>query len=129
MTALAGKRVLVIEDEAIIAAMVEDMLTELGATVVGPAATIAHGLKLATSEAIDGAVLDVNVRSERIDPIADVLRARDIPFVYATGYGGAVAASAGGAPVLEKPYTLEKFAKAVTAAMSKTSGGAASSAG
>ena len=119
MTPLAGKRVLVIEDEAIIAVMVEDMLTELGATVVGPAATIAQGLKLAASEAIDGAVLDVNVRSERIDPIADVLQARGIPFVYATGYGGAASAGANRAPVIEKPYTSEKLAKAVTAAISR----------
>ena len=128
MTLLAGKRVLVIEDEAIIAAMVEDMLTELGATVVEPAATVAHGLKLAKSEAIDGAVLDVNVRSERIDPIADVLRSRDIPFIYATGYGGTVAAGAG-APVLEKPYTLEKLAGAVAAALSRSDPSFGASAG
>jgi CheY-like chemotaxis protein len=114
MKPLAGKRVLVVEDEAIIAAMVEDMLTELGAVVVGPAATIAQGLTLARSEAIDGAVLDVNLRSERIDPIAEALRVRGIPFIYATGYGDAVAASAGGVPVIEKPYTMEKLAKAVT---------------
>jgi len=124
MTALAGKRVLVIEDEAIIAAMVEDMLTELGAIVVGPAGTIAHGLELALSEAIDGAVLDVNVRSERIDPVADVLRSRDIPFVYATGYGGTAAMIADGAPVIEKPYTLEKLARTMAAAMSRPDGGA-----
>ena len=129
MTPLAGKRLLVIEDEAIIAAMVEDMLTELGATVVGPAATIAHGLKLAKSEAIDGAVLDVNIRSERVDPIADLLRSRDIPFVYATGYGDAVAATGQGAPVLEKPYTLDKLARAVGAALSRSDPSFGASAG
>ena len=113
MMPLAGKRVLVIEDEAIIAAMVEDMLNELGAIVVGPAATIAQGLTLAQSEAIDGAVLDVNLRSERIDPVAAALRARGIPFIYATGYGDTVAAAPGCVTVIEKPYTMESLAKAV----------------
>ena len=56
----------------------------------------------------------MNVRSERIDPIADVLRARDIPFIYATGYGQAVAAAAPGVAVIEKPYTMEKLAQALT---------------
>src|SRR5574337_173081 len=124
MTALLSKRVLVIEDEAIIAAMVEEMLTELGAIVIGPAATIAHGLELAMREAIDGALLDVNVRSERIDPVADVLRSRDIPYVYATGYGGTAAMIANGAPVIEKPYTLERLAHTMLAAMSRPGGGA-----
>ncbi len=71
MSLVAGKRILVVEDEGLVSAMVEDMLTELGATVVGTAATIAKGLHLARTTAdIDAAVLDVNVRAERIDPVA-----------------------------------------------------------
>lgn len=114
MMRLTGKRVLVIEDEALIADMVEDMLTELGAIVVGPAGTVAKGLSLAENETIDAAVLDVNLRSERIDPIADKLRTRNIPFVFATGYGASLAAHAAGVPIIEKPYTAENLAKALS---------------
>ena len=110
MSALAGKRIFLVEDEAIVALMVEDMLTELDATVVGPALTITTGLSLAKSEEIDAAVLDVNVRGERIDPVAEVLRARKVPIVFATGYGDGAAEIAREAPVLDKPYTREKLA-------------------
>ena len=121
MTEIAGKRILVIEDEAVIAAMVEDMLTELGAVVVGPAGTLALGLELAEREEIDAAVLDVNLRSERVDPIADMLRARSIPVVFATGYGAAPAVGAGASPVLEKPYTMEKLASTLAGALTSAS--------
>ena len=87
MSALAGKRVLVVEDEAIIAGMIEDMLTELGAIVVGPAGTLAKAVELAEREPIDAAMLDVNIRSERIDPVVETLRGRGVPFVLATGTG------------------------------------------
>lgn len=119
MKPLTGKRVLVVEDEAIIAAMVEDMLTELGATVVGPASSIKKALVLANTDGIDAAVLDVNIRSERIDPVADALRARQVPVVFATGYG----ASANGStscPIIEKPYTLEKLESALLLALLTT---------
>jgi len=87
MSFLDGKRILVVEDEALIAAMVEDMLMELGATVVGPASSIAQALVLVNSDDFDAAVLDVNIRSEQVDPIADILMARNVPIVFATGYG------------------------------------------
>ena len=114
MTSLAGIRVLVIEDEALIAALVEDMLTELGATVIGPAATVAKGLALAESETIDAAVLDVNLRSETIEPIVDKLSALQVPFVFATGYGETGLSKAAGAPVIEKPYSREALAAALS---------------
>ena len=117
MKRLSGTRVLLIEDEAIIASMVEDMLVELGATVVGPASSITKGLVLANSEGIDAAVLDVNIRSERVDPIADLLRARHVPIVFATGYGTSAVGKGGNHPVIEKPYTLEKLAGALMTAL------------
>ena len=112
MSALAGKRILVIEDEAIIAGMIEDMLTELGAVVVGPAGTLAKGIELAKRETIDAAMLDVNIRSERIDPVVDALRGRGVPFVLATGYGAA-ATGLGGALVVEKPFTRDRLESAL----------------
>jgi CheY-like chemotaxis protein len=114
---LKGKRILVVEDEALIAVMVEDMLTDMGSVVVGPAATIEQALALARSEEIDGAVLDVNVRGERIDPVADALSARGVPMLFATGYGEVRLASGAAATVIDKPYTQEKLARGLAAAM------------
>lgn len=114
---LKGKRILVVEDEALIAVMVEDMLTEMGSMVVGPAATIEQALALARAENLDGAVLDVNVRGERIDPVADALAARGVPVLFATGYGEVRLASGAAATVIDKPYTQEKLARGLAAAM------------
>jgi CheY-like chemotaxis protein len=114
---LKGKRILVVEDEALIAVMVEDMLTDMGSVVVGPAATIEQALALARKEELDGAVLDVNVRGERIDPVADALSARGVPVLFATGYGEVRLASGATATVIDKPYTQEKLARGLAAAM------------
>lgn len=114
---LKGKRILVVEDEALIAVMVEDMLTEMGCSVVGPAATIEQALTLARAADVDGAVLDVNVRGERIDPVADELAARGVPMLFATGYGEVRLASGAAATVIDKPYTQEKLARGLAAAM------------
>lgn len=114
---LKGKRILVVEDEALIAVMVEDMLSEMGSAVVGPAATIEQAMALAHAEALDGAVLDVNVRGERIDPVAEALAARGVPMLFATGYGEVRLASGAPAIVIDKPYTQEKLARGLAAAM------------
>lgn len=114
MSTLVGKRILVVEDEALVAAMVEDMLAEVGATVVGPAMSIAEGLALAVQEGIDAAVLDVNVRGEPIDAVADLLRTRGIPIVFATGYGEGTATVTRDDPVLDKPYGQDALTRAVT---------------
>ena len=74
---LAGKRILVVEDEALIAEMVADMLLDLGASVIGPAFSLKKAMELATVEEMDGAVLDVNIRSERVDSVADGLAKAD----------------------------------------------------
>lgn len=105
----AGKRILVVEDEALVLMMLEDMLAELGVSIVGPAMTIPDALKLAEKATLDAAVLDVNVRDERIDPVAELLRARGIPFVFATGYGQGIARTAQGAPIVDKPYTKDRL--------------------
>jgi CheY-like chemotaxis protein len=117
MSALAGKRILLVEDEFIVAAMAEDMLSELGATVIGPANTIAKALDLAKRCAIDAAVLDVNMNGDRIDPVAEVLRARRIPMVFATGYGAGAFEPGHEASVLDKPYGQEQLADALARAL------------
>jgi len=116
---LKGKRILVVEDEALIAVMVEDMLSDMGCSVVGPAATIEQALALARAEEVDGAVLDVNVRGERIDPVADALAARGVPMLFATGYGEVRLASGAQATVIDKPYTQEKLARGLATAMAE----------
>ncbi len=114
---LKGKRILVVEDEALIAVMVEDMLTEMGSVVIGPAGTIEAALAFARSEEIDAAVLDVNVRGERIDPVADALMSRGVPVLFATGYGEVRLASGAATTVIDKPYTQEKLARGLAAAL------------
>lgn len=111
LSGLAGRRILLVEDEFIVAAMLDDVLTGLGAVVVGPAYRLGDGLRLAQEEAIDVAILDVNIEGERSDVIADALAARNIPFVLATGYGDGEARQ--GAKVLTKPYTPKMLAAAL----------------
>ena len=120
MAWLKGKRILVVEDEALIAVMVEDMLMEMGSEIVGPAATIEEALRLARSETLDGAVLDVNVRGERIDPVAEMLMARGVPTLFATGYGEVRLQGNAAPTVIDKPYTQDKLARGLAAAMAAT---------
>jgi len=82
----SGRRVFVVEDEMIVAWLLEDMLVELGCMVIGPAASVKEAFAMIDAEAIDAAVLDVNLNGEMSYPIADALAARDVPFVFVTGY-------------------------------------------
>lgn len=86
--ALAGRRVLVAEDEYVIARDVAEALAAAGAEVLGPVPSVAAALRLAASEAgrIDAALLDVSLRGEAVWPVADALLARGVPVVLATGY-------------------------------------------
>jgi CheY-like chemotaxis protein len=111
---LAGKRVLLVEDEGLIASMVADMLEDLGAEVVGPAASIAEGVALAETSGLSAAVLDINIRGDSIDPVAERLTARGIPFLFATGYGTQPSAWPH-VPVIDKPYSIEKLAAVLLA--------------
>lgn len=114
MMDLRDKRILLVEDEALIAAMVSEMLSDLGATVVGPAGSVQNALALAQSANFDAALLDVNLRGERVDPVADVLIERSIPVLFASGYG---AAASHGRAVIDKPYTQDTLAQGLLAVM------------
>jgi CheY-like chemotaxis protein len=83
-----GKRVLIVEDEYFLAQDIANHFDGLGAEVLGPAGTVADALRLLKSSGLDGAVLDINLHGERVYPVADVLRQRRVPFVFASGYGG-----------------------------------------
>lgn len=116
MTArLQGARVLVVEDEALVALFVEDILVEHGAVVVGPATTIEQALSLISSESIDVGFLDVNLNGQRSQPIARQLRDRGVPFMFATGYGDADMEGLGDVSVISKPYRADQVVAALTA--------------
>src|SRR4028118_1708306 len=80
-------RVLVVEDEAMIAMLVEDMVLDFGSEVVGPVANLNDAISLARSAELDAAILDINVGGSVIFPVADILNERGIPLIFATGYG------------------------------------------
>ena len=102
---LAGLRVLVVEDEMMVSMLIEDMLTDLGCTVVGPASRLDEAIELAKTHDLDCAVLDVNLGGQPIFPLADLLRERGRPFAFATGYGDAGLRDIDkGTPVLQKPF-------------------------
>jgi CheY-like chemotaxis protein len=84
---LQGKRILVVEDEMLVALLIEDLLIDLGCIVLGPFDTVATALRAALMEGFDLALLDVNVAGEKVFPVADALAARHIPFLFLSGYG------------------------------------------
>lgn len=113
MSCFTGRRVLVVEDEALIASMIVDWLDEMGCEALGPVARLSDGFALAQAERLDAAVLDVNVNSERVYPLAHFLRCRSVRLIFATGYGDSIAEPALNAPVLEKPFTSDQLARAL----------------
>jgi CheY-like chemotaxis protein len=117
--ALKGRRVLVVEDEMMIAMLVEDMLADLGCSVVGPAHGLAAAMDLANGAGeLDVALLDVNLAGQAVFPVADALRARGVPIIFCTGYGDAGLREADrGAPVLQKPYRARDLADTLNAAL------------
>lgn len=113
-SALDGLCLLVVEDETMVAMMLEDLLTDIGCIIAGVAGTLSRGLELATDPglAFDGAILDVNLGGEKVYPIAEALASRGIPFVFATGYGvGGIAEPYSHSPALAKPYNPDALAK------------------
>jgi len=116
---LVGRRVLVVEDEMMIAMLVEDMLAELGCAVVGPAHALDDALELARTEhGLDVAVLDVNLGGQPVFAVADALREKGVPAIFSTGYGDAGLREIDrGSQVLQKPFRAGDLAKALNAAL------------
>lgn len=110
--ALASRRILLAEDDYFVMEDLRFGLRRLGATVVGPAPSVADALALVAGGGIDAAVLDVNLRGEHVYPVADALAARGIPFLFATGYSDdMIDARYGRAPVCEKPVRLRDLGR------------------
>ena len=116
---LVGRRILVVEDEMMIAMLVEDMLAELGCSVVGPAHALDVALNLArTEQGLDAALLDVNLGGQPVFAVADALREKGVPAIFSTGYGDAGLRDVDrGSQVLQKPFRAGDLAKALNAAL------------
>jgi CheY-like chemotaxis protein len=113
-------RILIVEDEMMIALLIEDVLEELGYEMVGPVSKLEAAVKLARDETFDAAILDVNIRGGDTYPVATILRERGIPFVMASGYGGwALPDAFKGQPLLQKPFTAADVKKVIGAMLSE----------
>jgi CheY-like chemotaxis protein len=115
--ALAGLRVLVVEDEILVAMAIEDMLNDFGCDTVGQASNITEALSTIRQIAqIDVAVLDVNLAGEKIYPVSDALYARGVPFVFSTGFGPAdLMHRYPACRLVNKPYRPDALAQALVA--------------
>jgi PAS domain S-box-containing protein len=99
-----GNRILLVEDEILVAMMMKDILSELGFVVIGPFSRLTEAMVAAVHDEIDAGIIDVNLGGEFVYPVADVLAARDIPFVFVTGYGvESIDGRFGYVPIIKKP--------------------------
>ncbi len=116
---LTGRRVLIVEDESLVAMLLETILEDMGCIPVGPAANIDDGLAMvADGEHLDAALLDVNVAGRQVFPVAEALKARGVPFVFSTGYGeGGLPDEWRGQATIQKPFTEAAVRDALFKAM------------
>jgi CheY-like chemotaxis protein len=107
---LAGTRVLVAEDELLVAMLIEDLLEDNGCHVIGPFGSLGDALAAADAATVDVAVLDVNLRGDKIYPVAERLASRGIPFFLLTGYGqDAIPAGHPDWQACAKPFKTEEL--------------------
>jgi DNA-binding response OmpR family regulator len=112
VTAEAAPRILVAEDEFLLAMMLEEFLEERQCAIIGPFAKLAPALDAAEREPISAAILDWNLAGESIVPVARTLERRGIPFLFLTGYGAALDSALATHPVVAKPFTPDQLAAA-----------------
>jgi CheY-like chemotaxis protein len=116
VNAFAGLRVLMVEDEGLVALMVEAMLEDLGFAVVQSAASVSEALLLVRRGGFDFAILDVNLAGEKVFPVADELRRLGVPFAFASGYGpDGLRPDLKDVPIIQKPFQLCDLKAALTA--------------
>lgn len=116
--ALAGRRILIVEDSPVVAPFTADLLQELGADVVGPAPNLASARLLIDEQPIDVALLDIHIRGERVFPLCERLHEKGIPFVLTSGYADwQMPDKWRECPRLQKPYTLQQVEEALSAVL------------
>jgi CheY-like chemotaxis protein len=119
---LSRRRILVVEDEMMVLMVIEDMLADMGCASVTAAATVDQALALIDAKSFDAAMLDVNLNGSTSYPVADVLAARGIPFIFATGYNGhGMKQGYGDRPLLTKPFQLDDLIEVFTRLFSERS--------
>jgi DNA-binding response OmpR family regulator len=117
-SALDGMRVLVVEDELLVAMMIEEVLCVAGCVIVGPVNDLPKALQAAREQAIDVALLDVNLAGERVFPVAAVLAERSVPYVFMTGYGrGMLPVEYANRLIIPKPFKLRDLTDNLSAAL------------
>lgn len=111
LSGLEGAKILIVEDEYYLADDLASAFARHGSVVLGPVGTVERALRLVEEhDRIDGAVLDINLRGEPAFAVADLLRRRNVPFIFATGYDeGVIPDMYASAPRWEKPYDSEKL--------------------
>ena len=118
--ALAGRKIMVVEDDSFIAADLADLLAGLGAEVLGPVPTVTAALALLAARRPDAALLDVNLRGHSSAPVAEAMRAQDVPILLLTGYsrGQLDHPVLRDAPLLPKPVHGAELARSLNRALS-----------
>jgi DNA-binding response OmpR family regulator len=102
--------VLIVEDDGLVLMLLEDMARELGYKLVGPVSRLEEALRLALSQDIDVALLDINLSGALVYPLADLLREQGTPFVFSTGYDERILpVRFRGSPLLQKPFTFKEL--------------------
>jgi CheY-like chemotaxis protein len=115
-----GKDSVMIADEVMIRMMVADMLEELGYSVAAEAGEINEAIRLAQSAEFDLAILDVNVNGKVISPVAELIDSRNIPFIFATGYGSSgLPEEFRDRPALQKPFQVETLGRIIDVALKR----------
>lgn len=111
--------ILIVEDEPFIALTLEDMLDELGFAHAGTVSQVSEALDFIGRDAVDCALLDVNLGAEKIDPVADLLASRGCPFIFTTGYGrSGIPTGHADRPVLQKPFRMDDLASILKTTLS-----------
>ncbi len=116
---LAGRRILLVEDEALVALLLETILEDMGCVPVGAISTVAEALTVVADDSLlDAALLDVNVAGHEVFPVAAALKAKGVPFVFSTGYGeGGLPDEWRGQATIQKPFTESTIRDALFKAM------------
>jgi DNA-binding response OmpR family regulator len=105
---ICGRRIMIVEDELMVAMLLESALLEAGCSVVGPFGHLSDAVRAAREEAMDGALMDINLAGERVFPAAEALDLRHVPFLLVSGYDEEVLPACGRHwPVCSKPFRME----------------------
>lgn len=114
----ASRSILIVEDEPLIAMMLEDFLLSLGHEVRGTCENVRDALQAVQAADFDVAILDVNLKGESVWPVAEALRGRAIPFILASGgHVDPPPAEFKNVPMIDKPYTIDRVTPAIEAAL------------